>query len=64
LQLPEGHDAAIPGPGWSGSTVTLFAEEEEARINEWLTREWVCGEALYGWLGNAVHVAEVFVAGF
>lgn len=26
--------------------------------------EWAWVETLYGWLGNAVHVAEVFVASF
>ena len=62
--MTEGHNGTIFGPSRSATRVTLIAEEEEARINYWLTGEWVCGEALYGWLGNAVHVAEVFVAGF
>jgi hypothetical protein len=52
------------GPSWSGRRVTLFAEEEVARVNELLAWGWIGGEPFYGWLGNAVHVAEMFVAGF
>jgi hypothetical protein len=62
--LPEGHNATTFGPSWSSRIVTLFAEDEVARINELLTWECICGEPLYGWLGNAVHVAEVFAASF
>ena len=66
LQLSERHDGAIFSPNWSTArlAVTLFAKEEEPGFDLDLTGGWSCGEALDSWLGDPIHVSEVFVPSF
>ena len=64
--MSERHDGAIFSPSrpTASKAVALFTEKEETRINDSLTGEWVRGEAFYGWLGDPIHEAEMFVPSF
>jgi hypothetical protein len=64
--LPERHDGAIFGPSRPtvSQAVTIFTEKEETWVDGSLTREWVRGEAFYGWLGDPIHEAKMFVSSF
>lgn len=64
--MPERQDGAILSPSRStgSQAVTVLTEKEETWIDDGLTREWGRGKALYSWLGDAIHEAEVFVPSF
>jgi hypothetical protein len=64
--LPERHDGAVLSPNrpTASQPVTLFTEKEETWFDCSLTWEWVRGEAFYGWLGDPIHEAKMFVPSF